>query len=190
MRLFVAVELETVVRASAAAAGHALRARLPREIAARWISEENLHITLQFLGEVDDGLVPHVVAALGIPFGQQPFTIDIEGFGAFPSSGPLRVFWLGVRRGADGLAALHDEVASRMEPLGFPRERRPYAGHLTIARVKDGGPRSVQAAVRRLLAELPAHAGQSQVTGITLFHSRLSPKGASYEPVLRVPLKR
>ena len=190
MRLFVAVELEPAVRASAAAAGQTLRGHLPRGIHARWIAEENLHITLQFLGDVDDALVPQVVAALDIPFGKQGFTIDLDGFGAFPPSAPPRVFWLGIHRGAEGLAALHDEVASRMEPLGFHRERRRYAGHLTIARVKDAGPRSVQAAVRQLLAELPAHVGESQVTSVTLFRSRLSPKGASYDAVLRVPLKR
>jgi RNA 2',3'-cyclic 3'-phosphodiesterase len=190
VRLFVAVELDPAVRASAAETGDALSARLPRGIDVRWIPEENLHITLQFLGEVDDAAVPQVVSALDIPFKQQPFTIDIDGLGAFPPSGPPRVFWLGVRGGSEELTSLHDEVASAMEPLGFPREQRRYTGHLTIARVKEPGSRTVQTAVRRLLAELPAHAGQSQVRGVTLVRSRLSPKGASYESVLRVPLKR
>lgn len=190
MRLFVGVELDAEVRASAAAVGRSLRAHLPRVVVARWIREENLHITLQFLGEVDDVRAPAVVAAVDSPFTLPAFPIVIGGLGAFPPSGSPRVFWLGVARGGGALAALHDEVADRMEPLGFPRERRRYAGHLTIARIKHPGPRSAHQAVRRSLAELPAHIGESQISAVTLFRSRLSPKGASYDAVLRVPLTR
>jgi 2'-5' RNA ligase len=190
VRLFVAVELEAGVRAAAAAAGQDLRARLPREVDARWISEERLHITLQFLGDVSDTDVTSVVAALRAPYATRAFSIEVARLGAFPPSGAPRVFWLGVGPGAPGLAALQEEVASRLAPLGYARERRPFSPHLTIARVKEAGGRTDHAAVRQVLAELPAHAGASLVTGVTLFHSRLSPKGASYEPVLRVPLSR
>lgn len=188
MRLFAAVELDPAVRAAAAAAGQALRARLPRRFAARWIPEENIHITLWFLGEVDDTRMPALVSALEPPFGLPAFSLEIGGLGAFPPSGPPRVIWMAVGDGADGLLALHGLMAARLEPLGFAREDRPYRAHVTIARVRDPGGGGTHAAVRRVLAELPAPGGPSRVARVTLFRSRLSPKGSTYEPVLRVPL--
>jgi 2'-5' RNA ligase len=188
VRLFVAVEIDPAVRAAAAAAGEALRARLDHAVDARWIPEQNLHITLWFIGEVADERVPALLASLDAPFAVAPFDLEIDGLGAFPPSGPPRVFWLGVRRGGDALAALHGEMSRRLEPHGFIPERRPYSAHLTIARVRETGRRGGLAAVRRALSSGLSHAGTSRVTAVTVFRSRLSPKGASYEPVLRVPL--
>lgn len=188
MRLFVAVELEEHVRRAAAAASAQVR-KAAADLDARWIAEENLHITLVFLGEVGDDRVAAVRAALDVPFRTPPFSIDVGGAGAFPPSGPPRVLWLGVREGRSALAALHGEVSSRLAPLGFEPEHRKYSAHLTIARVRDvrrGGaaPRSL----REALAACPADAGRSRVTAVTLYQSRLSPKGATYSPILRVPL--
>lgn len=188
MRLFVAVELDPAVRAAVAAAGQVLRADLPRDLKLRWIPEEHIHITLWFLGEVAEPQVAPVAEALSVPFERPPFSITVGGLGAFPPSGPPRVLWIGVGAGAPGLAALHDDLAARLEPIGFQRERRAYSAHSTIARVKDPGRRDSQRVLRRALARLPATAGVSPVREVTLFRSRLSPNGARYEPVLRVPL--
>jgi 2'-5' RNA ligase len=96
---------------------------------------------------------------------------------------------MGLGEGLDGLRALHEETGRRLAPLGYEPEHREYSAHLTLARVKEGPPRSSVADFRRLLREVPADAGRSRVAAVTLFRSRLSPKGAAYEPVLRVPLK-
>ena len=85
------------------------------------------------------------------------------------------------------MAALHGEVQERLAPLGLLPERRPYAAHLTIARVKDAG-RGQSAAIRQTAAGLAADCGATAVNAVTLFRSRLSSRGAAYEPVLRVPL--
>lgn len=188
MRLFVAVELDESIRAAAGSAGQALRSRLPHDVVARWVPEENIHVTLWFLGEVEEARVAAVLAALESPFDLQPFSMSLDGLGAFPPSGAPRVLWLGVGRGAAELRMLHGRLSARLEPLGFARERRPYSAHVTLARVKDLGSRRSQVAVRRVLAEAVAPVSSSPVKAVTLFRSRLSPKGASYEPVLRVPL--
>jgi 2'-5' RNA ligase len=189
MRLFVGIELSEDLKAGIDRAMAALRARLDRSARgfdARWIDPRNLHITLWFLGEVSEDRVPAVTSALDSPFRIEAFDLEIAQFGAFPLSGVPRVVWLGVRRGGDHLQALNAEVGERIEPLGFEREPRPYSAHLTVARVKQarGG-----RALRDALAAAVVEAGSCRVDAATLFHSRLSPKGARYEPLLRIPLK-
>ena len=191
MRLFVAVEFEEPVRIAAVDAAARLRARLSRhqvDLDARWVPVDNLHITLWFIGEVNDLRAAAIVSALQPPFPCEPFELRLAGLGAFPPAGQPRVFWLGVSAGQDSLRVLHDETGARLRPLGFEDERRPYSAHLTIARVKDA-PRGSGPIVREVLAGTPAGAGSTIVSAVTLFRSRVSSKGATYEPVARVPLR-
>jgi 2'-5' RNA ligase len=191
-RLFVGVELESGPKQAAAAATDALRHAMARgkiAITARWVPVENLHITLWFIGEVSDDRARSIHDALVPPFPIPSFSIRLAGFGAFPPTGAPRVFWMGLGAGLDGMRALHAETGRRLAPLGYEPERREYSAHLTLARVKDGPARADVPTVRRLLRDLPAEAGLSRVTAVTLFRSRLSPKGAAYEPALRVPLE-
>src|SRR6476661_5685443 len=136
MRLFVGVELDERVKDAAAAIGESLRRELGHGIDARWVPPANLHVTLWFLGEVDESRVETTMHALNQPFVERAFDLAVSGLGAFPLSGPPRVFWLGVRAGADSLARVHAELTTRLEPLGFEAERRAYSAHLTLARVK------------------------------------------------------
>lgn len=190
MRLFVGVELADPVRAAAAEVAERLRPRLQRsrtKVDARWIAPENLHITVWFLGEVTDDRADAIVGALQPAFSTPAFDLHVRGCGAFPPSGAPRVFWLGLTSGVDSLRRIYDEVEDRFAPLGFASEKRAYIPHLTIARVKDvhgASPRQL----RETLTAMPADCGSCRVEAVTLFRSRLSPKGASYEPLLRVPL--
>jgi 2'-5' RNA ligase len=190
VRLFVAVEIDEPVRIAAADAAARFRARLSQQrpdLDARWVPADNLHITLWFIGEVNDLRAAAIVDVLQPPFRHEPFELRLAGLGAFPPSGAPRVFWLGVSAGQEGLRVLHDETGARLRPLGFEDERRPYSAHLTIARVKDA-PRGSGPIVREVLAGIPAEAGPAIVSAVTLFRSRVSSKGSTYEPVARVPL--
>lgn len=190
MRLFVGIELAEDVRVAAARAADLLRAALIRagtDVSARWVDAGNLHITLWFIGEVPEDRAAEVGAALQSRFATPAFDVSVNGLGAFPRSGPPRVFWLGITRGADTIRQVYGEVRDRLVALGFEEEKRPYSPHLTIARVREirrGSP----APVREALAALSAMCGSSRVDAVTLFRSRLSPKGSQYEPLLRVPL--
>lgn len=188
MRLFIGIELDEKIRESAAAIAGSIAQRLERRIEARWVPAANLHITLWFIGEVLDERATAILRAIDRPFETDSFDLHVAGAGAFPPSGSPRVLWLGVRSGADSLRRLHGEIAGRLQALGIAPERRPYSSHLTIARVKNvrGGD---YRRLRTLLAETPADAGRCRVDAVTLFRSRLSPKGATYEPLLRVPLQ-
>jgi RNA 2',3'-cyclic 3'-phosphodiesterase len=190
MRLFVGVELPDTVRQAAAHAAAGLKERVTREASRtvlRWVDPANLHITLWFLGENDDTRAAEIVRVLGTPLATPAFSVAIGGGGAFPPSGPVRAIWLGVREGGPELQSVYGELTTRFVPLGLTPEKRAYSAHLTIARVKDG-PRSDVPALRRVVGGSTAEIGRWRMIEATLFRSRLSPRGAQYEPLLRVPL--
>jgi 2'-5' RNA ligase len=190
VRLFVGIELSEEMKSAAAAASERLQREFERaklHVSARWVPTSNLHITLWFIGEVDEARSARIREVMEAPFAVPPFTLQAAGLGAFPPSGPPRVFWVGVTAGGEPLRALHAQVESRLTPLGFEPERRAYSAHLTIARVKDV-PRGAAPGIRRILADMHADAGATDISVVTLFRSRLSPKGSTYEPLLRVPL--
>lgn len=192
MRLFVAAEPSGQVRLAAAECAARLRARLERQNAAkgiRWIPTENLHLTVWFLGEVSDARTSAVLDALRPALATPSFDLHLEGFGAFPPSGPPRVFWIGVTDGLSQLASAHDEVGERLQPWGFAPEGRAYSAHLTIARIKEPPQGAARAAIRTAVGEEPADAGVCRIDALTVFRSRTHPKGAVYEPLLRVPLR-
>lgn len=189
MRLFVGIELNDPVREAAAGISESLRHKLSGTVNARWIAAANLHVTLWFIGEVDDGRGERLLEVLDSPFDEPAFDVAIEGLGAFPPAGAPRVLWLRVQSGGDSLRRLHSQLAARFRPLGFEPERRPYSAHLTIARVKEVSRAIPSRALREILQTVPADAGRSRTTHVTVFRSHLSAKGSNYEPLLRIPLQ-
>jgi 2'-5' RNA ligase len=189
MRLFVAVELgEDVLREAATLVGE-LRRRVDRrapDAKLTWVTPERMHLTLRFLGEVSDAQGGKMLAALRAPIAMAPFEVAWQGLGAFPHRGPPRVLWVGAGRGRDTLLALETAVSARLEPLGFESGARSYSPHLTLARVREArGLRT--AALFEGIAGQPV--GTTTVDAITLFQSKLSPKGPTYLAMDRTPLR-
>ena len=166
---------------------HALQKHAEREI--RWIPADNLHLTIWFLGEVADARCEPVLDALRPAVDDRPFQLHLSDLGTFPPSGSPRVLWMGVSEGAEALARLHDAVGTRLAPLGFPPETRPYSAHLTLARIKEPFRRPARDALRETLLRVKSDAGRCTVDALTVFRSRTAPTGARYEPLLRVPLR-
>ena len=190
MRLFLGVELAPTLKAAAAEASASAQATIQQtapRAPIRWVNPENLHITTWFLGEVDDERANRLRAVLEAPFATRRFTLRLEGVGTFPPAGRPRVLWIGISQGVESLAALYQELAQRLPTLGFEPERRAYTPHLTLARVKEIRAADA-AAVRRTLGSLRCPAVDGLVEHLTLFRSRLSPKGSQYEALMRVPL--
>lgn len=189
MRLFVAAEPSETVRHAAADVGKRLRVALERiDHGIRWVPEENLHLTVWFLGEVSDQRATAVLDVLRPALAVPAFTLHLAGLGAFPPSGAPKVFWMGVSRGQSELAVLHDELTERLVPWGFAAEGRPYSAHLTLARLKAPPPSAARTRIRQLFRTLPADAGSCRIDALTVFKSRTLPRGSVYEPLLRVPL--
>jgi 2'-5' RNA ligase len=183
LRLFVAVELPTSVRR---ALGELVRdlARCGADV--KWVEEENFHITLKFLGEVDPARLPEVQAALvRATRGAKPFSFEAAGTGAFPSPARPRVLWVGVGRGAEELGSLAARVDGELARVGFAPEARAFSPHLTIGRVRS--PRGMSDLVDAMeRACFPAR--EVLVEEIVLFRSTLGRAGPVYTPVARYRL--
>ena len=111
----------------------------------KWVRPENIHLSIKFLGEVDDGRAPALVAALkqaaGARTEPRPLTLQITGFGVFPDYHRPQVVWAGITPDA-GLELLHHGVEQAFAPLGFPTEARPFRPHVTLGRAsRDAKPR-------------------------------------------------
>jgi len=186
--LFVAVGVDTAsLEAAQALAGDLrLRARsLAPEARITWIPPERMHLTIRFIGQVDDARVERVTAALAPAVPQAPFQMTLGGAGVFPERGAPRVLWVGVRAGVEELLRVERTVNERLAALGISPEDRGFSPHLTLARVRDAaGLHS-----RPWLSSLEsAPVGTTRVDAITLYESRLSPKGPTYVPLQRSPL--
>ena len=187
MRLFVAVELDGHVRATAAGVTRDLRDRLPG-VAARWVDADKMHLTVRFIGHVVDAQAPAIIEALGAPLGIAPFDVELGPCGVFPRSGAPRVLWIGLKRGLDSLQALHHEFNRRLAPLGFAAEDRPFSAHLTVARIKDA-PRGLMRTAHETVAGTRVPAATCRVEAAIVFQSSLSPKGSTYTRLRTVELR-
>jgi RNA 2',3'-cyclic 3'-phosphodiesterase len=189
MRLFIAVEMNASVEGTAREVIDDLRARVAR-LAPRaritWSAPDRIHVTVRFIGEADEARAQAIRSALGPTIDVPVFDLMVEGVGAFPPKGAPRVVWAGLTDGRDGLLEVERAVSQRLETL-VPPEDRPYAPHLTLARVKEPAGLSRPALFEGVTTR---QFGRVHVDAITLFESRLSPKGATHVPLQRSALRR
>lgn len=188
MRLFIAIEVGDTIAQEASRVIDTLRRRtasLAPDARITWVTPERMHLTVRFIGHVDEPRAAAIVDALRESVPIDPFELAIAGTGAFPPKGAPRVLWAGLADGVTELDAVERTVTRRLTSLGIAPEERPYRPHLTLARVKE--PARLRAAA--LLDGFDRHMfGRVQVAAITLFESRLSSKGPTYVPLSRTPL--
>jgi 2'-5' RNA ligase len=183
-RLFTAVELEPEIRDRIADVQSRLAKTLDSgRTGLRLVRPAQLHLTLVFLGEVEESRVPAVVAAMSEDLPLAPFDIEFASVGVFPPRGPARVLWVGVRRGAAELTGLFDVVSDRLTGVGVPRETRPFSPHLTLGRWRDRG-----AKLRTSALPDVDTVGVQTVSAVTLFHSRLRPQGPDHSVLAHAQL--
>jgi 2'-5' RNA ligase len=176
MRLFIAVNLDENLRQAIAEAEGRLRAS---GADVKWVAPESIHITLKFLGWVDDARIPEVRQALAAALhGATGFRLALEGIGSFPTPTAPRVVWVGVKDGREGLAALAERVEAAMEPLGFEREARAFSPHVTIGRCKS--PQGRERLVTAMREERDRQFGEMEVRRVDLMRSDLRPTGPIY----------
>ena len=149
---------------------------------ARWQSDDQLHLTLSFLGEVDRPEADDIAAALGAIDRPRP-TIALQGAGSFDHKGLIHSIWAGVAPDA-GLKQLHDRINRALLAAGARPEQRAFKPHITLARLgRQAGP--VEPFLSRIagLASPPV-----TIDAFLLFESRLGHDGPTYETVARYPL--
>src|SRR3970040_1457372 len=153
IRAFVAVNLDPSLKEALARVMERLKAT--RADVARG-KPENLHLTLKFLGQVEETRLEAIAEAVASAArGCGPFRFVLGGLGAFPQPRAARVVWVGVPEGADSLAGLQARLEAELEPLGFPREERPFTAHLTLGRGRGPGRRAQLAGALSCAAAQP-----------------------------------
>lgn len=188
IRCFIAVELDEEIKRELAK----LQDRLGRALGSdesmiKWVRPENIHLTLKFLGEVDDKLLPDICAAVSEAAGTfGAFDFEVGNCGCFGSGGSARILWVGITGGNEKLAALAKAVDDNLGVLDFPPERRKFSAHLTLARIRNV---KVGRAVREVVDKLDGFTlGSQDVTELTVFQSELRRSGPIYTAVHHGPL--
>ncbi len=175
-RLFVAAELDDAARAACADFAARLRAR---RWPGRWVAPENYHLTVAFLGGVDEERVPAVGAALrALAPARRGFALALDAVGAFPSPRRPRVAWAGPHAPPPDFAALCGAVRAALSGLGFAFDERADP-HVTLARADGRTPLPTLA---------PPAPTVLRVDRLTLFESVTAPEGARYTPLERYEL--
>ncbi len=174
-RLFVALRPPPAIRASLTAT----QGGVPH---ARWQDDDQLHLTVRYIGEVERPVAEDAALALGQVHAAAP-VIALAGVGAFDKQGRVDALWAGVAP-HDALAALHKKVDQALVRIGLEPERRAYLPHVTIARL----PRSAgdDPAIHQWRARHAALSSDAFAPdALILYESRLGRDGASYDPVAR-----
>ena len=179
MRTFIAVEIPGEIRRSLGEYTTMLRGMVPH---VKWVSSENMHLTIKFLGEVNENRIGEITEFSELALkGFSPFTVEFSHLGFFPNSRTPRVIWIGTSGAVDKLLELYQDMEESLEKIGFDREAKTFSPHLTIGRAKH-------------LARITVPSGipefeevSFEVKGISLIKSTLTPQGPVYEQLVDMP---
>jgi RNA 2',3'-cyclic 3'-phosphodiesterase len=189
IRCFIAIELPEDVHREL----DAVIARLKEQVKGadvKWVSASSIHLTLKFLGEVTEDhidQVSHLLTATCVP--ATPMRLRITSLGMFTSRGVPRVVWARISGDAERLATLATSIDEALGRAGFERERRPFAPHLTLARVRPEADGRTAALLRSAVedTQLPQDL-LFDAREISLMRSQLTPGGAIYSRIAQVQL--
>jgi 2'-5' RNA ligase len=183
LRMFIAVKVAQSLREAVSGLIDGLRSSGGD---VKWVKPENLHLTLKFLGNVDEARVDEIEKAVSRASDETaPFEISLSGVGAFPAPKRPRVIWVGVLEGKDTLVSLSERIEDRLAVIGFEKEKRGFSPHLTVGRLRRGG----------RPGDLPDRLGVQfdtaacTVQRIYLMKSTLTPRGPIYEELRQVVLE-
>lgn len=179
MRTFLAIEVPEHIRKIIY---EVAQVEAKKELPIKWVSFENLHITLKFLGEIDEDKraeMKPVIAEIGQR--HSPFDVELAGLGCFPNPRNPRVIWVGVKQGGDVLCTIAAELERELARFGFEEETR-FHPHLTIGRIREF------CRVDSILAK-SVSTSVFKADSIVLFKSTLKPAGPTYEELERFALQ-
>ena len=201
IRTFLAVALSEPLRTNLTKIHTELKQRLVREfsknIRVSWVQPSSLHLTVKFLGDIDEQLVEPMRKAMEkVLIGYRVLDIPLDRLGVFPRLQQPRVLWVGPlelwEKGPDAaqLASLHRAIDDCCGSLNLALDTRPLSPHLTLARIKEGERDFGQILARSGLLDKPVVAGSLMVDGITLMKSELRPTGSVYTRLWEVRIGR
>jgi len=182
MRAFIAIEVSDEVRDNLLKAQERIGSKSAK---IKFVERENFHVTLKFLGEIDDATAEEAKRALEeIAKKHKKHRVRVKGIGVFPNPNYVRVIWAGIENDG-GIKAIARDVEREMRRLGFKKEK-DFVAHITIGRVKFVRDKLEFAMALKELAN--EDFGEFDVEAIELKKSTLTPKGPIYETVARFEL--
>jgi 2'-5' RNA ligase len=153
----------------------------------KWVVPENIHLTLKFLGNTAEGLLPRIAESLRtVASSFEPFYITIYGTGLFPDKKFPKVIWIGIEH-SEMLMKLYGNIDQTMSLIGYQKEGREFQPHLTLGRIKAR--KGIIHIVNELDTVQKKDFGTFQVDMIKLMKSELNPKGAQYTSLYDIPFK-
>jgi RNA 2',3'-cyclic 3'-phosphodiesterase len=183
IRCFIAINLSEEIRSSIDNLIAELR-KTGTDVA--WVRPEKIHLTLKFLGNTDDSLIPKIKECLSKKLSHyNAFYIKIVGVGCFPSSKRPRVLWIGMEN-SDFLKGIQKDIDAEVAGFGFALEDRPFSPHLTIGRVRSQ--KGIADMLMRFEAFRTADFGSIGVKSIHIMKSELKPAGAEYTSIAEIPI--
>ena len=199
IRAFLAVELSHELRAQLATVQQELtrsiEPEMKRDRRISWAQPASIHLTIKFLGDMDEQVIDPLRAALEQAIGSRlAVKVPLERLGAFPRPQSPRVLWVGPsenwERGAEAkrVAEIHGAIEQACEGLRFLRETRPFSPHLTLARIKVGERQVGVALAKGGVLDRPLSLGSLAVESVVLMKSELTPTGSVYTKLWDVRL--
>ncbi len=189
LRAFIAVEIPSEIQQNVYKETVKLRKDLDSLI--RWVSVENMHLTLKFLGDVSPSSVEFLMQMLrNEADAVQCFTIHLTGLGSFPNPRRPRVIYIGIQAPA-ALDTLQRGIESASHRLGYESEERPFSAHLTLGRVKQNIMAVDQQKIRHAIEGTQVDLlGSARVDSVHLYKSELKPSGSVYTRLYSAPLRK
>ena len=176
IRTFIAIELPEKIGSAISKVQEGIRSY---GFKIRWVRPENIHLTLKFLGNIKEADTEKVGKIVFESVkGYKPISLKAKGIGVFPGIKKPRVVWTGISDQLNLLTELQKTLDEKLEEIGFPKEKRPFRGHLTLGRVKAKiDPKRLSDA----LQEFAKFESESfSADRVILYKSELKPKGAVY----------
>jgi len=181
LRLFIAIDIPEAIKNAVGRAVDPLRST---GADVRWVGRHGMHLTLKFLGEIDDTRLDDIKASLESLSAIALTTIGVSGAGAFPGLKNPRVLWIGLQEPSGRLKALQLELEDMLEKSGFPREGKPFHPHLTVGRVRS--PRRSRELSEGMMTLQGCTFGEFPLGEVAVFKSDLKPGGAEYTKLFAV----
>ncbi len=179
MRLFIGIPLEERVKSDIIN----LQSKFKNADKIKWVSKENMHVTVKFLGETFESSLENIKSALDKSIeGKESFYISINKVLAFPSLRKAKVIWTNVDKNSGIIKKIFEDLENSLSGAGFAKEEREYTPHITMARVKDGVDISS-------ISEQLKFEHKTKIESVILFKSELHPQGAVHTKLYEASLK-
>ena len=200
IRAFLAVELSQELRAGLTTVQQELKGKIEtgmtRNTRISWVQPTSIHLTIKFLGDMDEQALDPLLVAVEQAIGNQPaVNVPLDRLGAFPRPQSPRVLWAGPsetwERGAEArrMMEIHGAIEQACEGLRFLRETKPFSPHLTLARIRLGERHVGIALTQSGVLDRPISVGSLAVESVVLMKSELRPTGSVYTRLWEARLK-